>query len=538
MFSDPGPAKSKSHGAISMLGRTIAAAAILVLASCGPEAPSAPAPAEPELSSDYQVTLKPTLTDAGEVDAIEVRAVLDSELAPGEDRLQLMVPIAYVMVTGIAERTLDLKVTDRQGEIPLSFEDGEPVPGGFPYFRTFTAERGVSFPVEISYRSLVQPPNTPGGPAFGIRPSKGGVSGSGAGFMLYPSNTMAETSVLDWDLSAFGSDDPVGVTTYGAGRVEVDRSPGQLVQAWLMAGPAGRYPKAADDSRFHGYWLGDFPYEVEAELEFTEHMYQFLGEFFTHLDPAPRYTVFLRQLDTPPYGGATALYNSFMLSRGPAREEEFGQPGPRQTFVHEMLHQWVGFIAEDHGNATWFNEGLTTYYEYTLPFRAQEISYDEFVAGLNELSERYYANPGREMSAQAIVEVGFNDGDIRHVPYVRGAFYFADLDARIREASQGERSLDDLMERVFRERQSEALTLTIESWAAEANKETGEDELARVRGINIDGSFFFPSKNAFGSCVIGEEATATKENESYETMVWQPVPDVDPETCFSGSDLD
>ena len=511
----------------------LGAAIALVLASCGSDDPSKPVQVEQEAVADYQVTLKPTLSETGEVDAIEVEAILDSELAPGEDRLQLRVPITYVMVTGIAERTMDLKVRDELGDIPLSFADGEPVPGGFPYFRTFTAERDVSFPVEISYRSLVQPAYGPNGPAFGIRPSKGGVSGSGAGFMLYPSNTVAETSVLEWDLSAFERGDPVGVTTYGPGRVEVAMSPGQLVQAWLMAGAAGRYPEDAENSKFHGYWLGDFPYDVEAELEFTEHMYRFLGDFFTHLDPAPRYTVFLRQLDTQPYGGATALYNSFMLSRGPAREDEVGKPGPRQTFVHEMLHQWVGSIEEGHGNGTWFTEGLTTYYEYTLPFRAGEISFDDFVAGLNELSERYFANVGRSMSAEEIVNVGFDDGDIRHVPYVRGAFYFADLDARIRAASNGERNFDDLMERVFRARQDGSLSLTIESWAAEAARETGEDELARVREINIEGALFFPSAGAFGGCVVGEETTALKDGESYETMTWMPVPQADPNDCYS-----
>lgn len=513
----------------------VCTAAAVSLAACGPEESVTLEPTQQGAIADYQVTLKPTLSETGEVDAIEVTARLNKGLAQGEDRLKLMVPITYVMVTGIAERTLNLTVTDAEGDIPLSYEDGEPVPGGFPYFRTLTAEREVSFPVMISYRSLVQPAYGPNGPAFGIRPSRGGVSGSGAGFMLYPSNTMAETSVLDWDLSAFAGEETIGVTTYGAGRVEVDRSPAQLVQAWLMAGATERFPTGDEDSKFNGYWLGDFPYNVEAELEFTEHMYEFLGGFFTHLDPAPRYTVFLRQLDTQPFGGATALYNSFMLSRGPAREEEFGQPGPRQTFVHEMLHQWVGFIAEDHGNATWFNEGLTTYYEYTLPFRAGEISFEEFVEGLNELSERYFANPGRSMTADQIVNIGFDDGDIRHVPYVRGAFYFADLDARIRAASNGERTFDDLMERVFRERENGTLVLTIESWAVEAAKETGADELSRVREINIDGAFFLPSVNAFGGCVVGEETNETRGDRTFESMVWLPVPKASPNDCYERS---
>lgn len=513
----------------------LALSVTLSLAACGqPEPVPEPEAMTEQTTSEpvYSVILKPTLGTDGEVDAIEVSATLDGALAEGEDRLKLMVPVVYVMVSGIAERTLDLQVSDASGDVPLSFEDGEPVPGGFPYYRTFTAEREISFPVSISYRSLVQPPNTPGGPAFGIRPSAGGVSGSGAGFMLYPSNSNATRSKLSWDLSAFSGEDAVGVTTYGAGEVEVDLSPSRLAQAWLMAGPAERYPDADADSRFNSYWLGDFPYVVRDEMIFVEHMYRYLGDFFTHLDPPPRYTVFLRQLDTPPYGGATALYNSFMLSRGPAREEEIGKAGPRQTFVHEMLHQWVGFMEEEHGNMTWFTEGLTTYYEYTLPFRAGEISFADFVDGLNKLSVRYFANPGRDMSAEAIVKVGFNDEHIRHVPYVRGAFYFADLDARIRAASNGERSFDDLMARIFRERESGALSLTIASFAEEASKETGADELDRLRAINLDGQFFYPSPNAFGSCVSGETRELSNEGEAYQGMVWSPVQGVPSDACY------
>ena len=512
----------------------VACASLALLGACSPsENEPASSDASAEVSvPHFDMTLKPTLGADGEVDAIEVTSVLYGGLAEGEERLQLSVPVVYVMVAGIAERTLDLAVTDAEGEVALTYEDGEPVPGGFPYFRTFTAARDVNFPVEISYRSLVQPPHTPNGPAFGIRPSAGGVSGSGAGFMLVPTNGAAENSSLHWDLSEFG-EDAVGVTTFGTGDVEVEGAPSRLMQAWLMAGPAERYPEGVEDSPFNGFWLGDFPYDEREEMIFVSHMYNYVSTFFTHLDPAPRYTVFMRQLDTPPYGGATALYNSFMLSRGPGREEEFGRRGPRQTFAHEMLHQWVGFLSEDFGEATWFNEGLTTYYEYTLPFRAGEISFEDYVDGLNKLSARFYANPGRDMSAADIVAVGFNDGDIRHVPYVRGGIYFADLDARIRAASNGARSFDDLMERVFRLRESGELELTMQAWAEEVSKETGEDELARINAIHIDGEVFFPAPEAFGSCVTGSRGDILSEGEAFEGMIWRASENASPETCFA-----
>ncbi len=517
---------------------TLVVAGPLILAGCSETTPETTevAPSEPAVVSEapsYSAVLKPVLDAEGEVNGIAVDAVLSGGLAEDQARLQLMAPVVYVMVDGIADRIMDLEVTDEAGDIEFTTEDGDPVPGGFPYFRTWTATRDVSFPVEISYTSLVQPAGSRNGPAFGIRPSDGGVSGAGAGFMLVPSNVDSQTNYLSWDLSEF-DDDAIGVSTFGDGAAEFSGAPAAMMQGWYMAGPAGRYPTDYEDHPFKGFWLGEFPYDVEAELEFTSHMYDFLSTHFTHLDPVPDYRVFLRQLDTPPYGGATALANSFMLSRGPAREEEYGKEGPRQTFTHEMLHQFVGGINESHGNATWFLEGLTTFYEYTMPFRAGEIDQDAYVDGLNHLSNIYYTNPGREMSAQAIVEVGFNDGDIRHVPYQRGAFYFADLDTRIREASDGQRSLDDLMERVLNGREDGSLDLTIENWAAEAAKETGADELSIVRRVNLDGELFVPSAEAFGSCVAGEPSVFVLEDGTEVSGIsWKKASDMNGQACFA-----
>ena len=137
------------------------------------------------------------------------------------------------------------------------------------------------------------------------------------------------------------------------------------------------------------------------------------------------------------------------------------------------------------------------------------------------------------MSAAEIVAVGFNDGDIRHVPYVRGGIYFADLDARIRAASDGTRSFDDLMERVLRLRESGELELTLEAWAEEASKETGEDELSRVNAIHIQGEVFFPAAEAFGSCVTGSRGEVLSEGKMFEGMIWRAVESVAPETCFA-----
>lgn len=479
----------------------------------------------------YEITLRPELNGEGEVEAIAVRSTLSGGLKEGETLLKLSAPVVYVNVEGIADRITELDVRDVSGPVEFTLEEDAAVPGGFPYFRHWTATRAVEFPIEINYRALVQPEGGINGPAFGIRPSKGGISGAGAGFMLVPVNAASDQSVLEWDLTAFGPG-AVGVTTFGEGRVTVDGPPAALMQGWLMAGHAGQFPPAEQESHFRAYWLGDFPYDERAEMAYAAKLYDYFTDFFGYLDPAPDYRVFLRQLDTPPYGGATALANSFMMSRGPALPEEMGQTSPRSTIAHELIHMWVGGLRGEHVLTNWFSEGLTSYYEYTLPFRAGELSFEAYVEGLNELSDRFYMNPGREMDAIEVGRIGFSNGDIRHVPYVRGALYFADLDARVREASQNTVTLDDVTREAFELRQSGELELTIEDWADHVRSYTGVNEDMLVRELHRDGGMIYPASSAFGACVRGERARVERGGETFETMRWFPVDGVAPEDCF------
>ncbi|WP_158586705.1 M61 family metallopeptidase [Henriciella mobilis] len=481
----------------------------------------------------YALTLKPEVDENGVVEAIEVSSQLTGGLAEGEERLKLFAPVVYVNVMGIADRVTELDVRDASGSIDFTIEEDDPVPGGYPYFRHWTAKRDVTFPVSINYRALVQPEGGPGGPAFGIRPSAGGISGAGAGFMLVPSNAASQESILEWDLSGF--DQPsLGVTTFGDGRAVVEGPPPAIMQGWYMAGPVEHYPDDVTEGDFHAYWLGDFPFDEREGMSFTAKMYDYFEGYFEHLDPAPEYRVFMRLLQTPPYGGGTALANSFMLSRGPVQPEEeknedYGDI--RMVFVHELLHQWVGSVEGGSIDENWWSEGLTTYYQYTLPFKAGEIAFEEYVEGINRLSRNLYTNPGRDWSIAEIKKVGFDDNDIRHVPYQRGALYFADLDARIRAASGGERDLHSFLSDVFVARETGDIALTPDKWRELVREQTGEDETAFHKALHVDGMVFFPAAGSFGPCVVGERVTLERDGESFDAMQWLPASDADPKTC-------
>lgn len=122
---------------------------------------------------DFDVTLKPLRTD-GKVDRVEVAQVIDGNLPAGEP-LTLAAVVAIFGTPDVADRITDLKVVDADGDIPLKAEDDPAKPGTF-YYRRWKAQRTVRFPVSVSYTAAVQPEGKGSGPAYGLRPSGGGVA--------------------------------------------------------------------------------------------------------------------------------------------------------------------------------------------------------------------------------------------------------------------------------------------------------------------------------------------------------------------------
>ncbi len=476
-----------------------------------------------------ETVLKPVRDGGAEVVAIEVRSVLTEG---GEAAFALSAPVTYAGVRGVADRVQNLTVTDARGAVPLAAVDDPVAPGGFPYFRHWTAQRPVSYPVTISYRSAVQPAGAPQGPPFGIRPSGGGVSGAGAGFLVLPEQVGEAQLKLRWDLTGLARGSSA-VASFGDGDVELTGDPEKLRQAWYMAGPMGRYPKRGDVDGFSGTWLGQAPFDPAAELAWSGKLYQQLDKDFGYLKPAPRYRVFMRFLDTPPVGGGTALANSFMLSRGSAPRDPDAE-GPRTTFAHEMIHQWVGGIESPGavGISSWFSEGLTTHYTALAPLRSGFSSVEDYGRQIDAMARGYWGSEARDWSAEKIAKAGFGSESIRHVPYNRGALYFADLDAKIRAKSGGKRRLDDLLAPMFVSRE-QGVTFDHEAWKAMVGRELGPEAVATFEKVVLGGDMLVPDAGAFGPCFTREPATYEVGGAHVQGYRWVRVASVPEATCRS-----
>lgn len=479
-------------------------------------------------AGQYAATLRPVTQGSAEVSAIDVMLRITAPASRLAEPLHLMAPIVYPGVPGAADRLTDLVFEDQSGPLPMTVTNDPAVPGGFPYFRRWKAERPVQYPVIVRYRAMVQPDHTPGGPPFGMRPVGGGVSGAGVSFLIQPASQADMPATLAWDLRDLPAGS-IAVTSHGENAVAA-ASPNDLAQGWYLAGPAGRYPQESGSHGYSAAWLGTPTFDAPAEMAWAAKVYNWLGGYFPHLKPTPDYRVFMRFHEQPPFGGATALPKSFMLSRGPLKPGE-AAVAPRTTLIHEMLHQWTGGIDAPHGISSWFSEGLTTYYETILPARGGFATLDEFESAINELASNYYSNPALRLSAAEITKVGFKDDVIRHMPYQRGALYFADLDARIRAKSNGTRTLESLLFQIFQEREK-GVRFDHARWLELITQELGEGERARFERVILQGAEVLqPASNAFGPCFARLSARYTVEGETRDGFRWIRVPTVPEGKC-------
>jgi predicted metalloprotease with PDZ domain len=221
-----------------------------------------------------------------------------------------------------------------------------------------------------------------------------------------------------------------------------------------------------------------------------------------------------------------------MLSGPPNGLEDTNGEPPTGTFFHEMIHMWVGQVEGPQGVTSWFSEGLTSFYTMVLPLRGGFESVADYRESVERLPERYYTSPGLGMSAEAITEVGFTDNDIRETPYVRGNLYFADLNARIREKSDGDRGLDGLMRGIFDRRQLDKnYTFDHDAWVAAISAELGPEAGAEFQARIIEGETFAPVPGTFGPCFEREPAQYETGSGTVDGYRWVRNTEVPDEQC-------
>ena len=439
--------------------------------------------AQPSLS----VLLKPGRMDEARGQGTLVVELRFSELPVKVGAPLLTLPMVIANTATVAETLTDLRAADADGEVPLTVKD-DPAKG-LVWSRHWLAARATRGPVVVRYVAPVDntPPTRGSGPPYALRTEGGGVSGVGNTFILLPEDKSIRKISLRWDLTAL----PQGSTatsSFGEGDVALPDGPAdQLASTVFMAGPMKREPGVVSQTGFSSAWLGRPPFDPAPLMAWTNRLHGWMSGFFQD-KTIPPYRVFLRY-NPINAGGGTALTRSFLTTYGADTKGD----SLKGTLSHEMVHTWT-----DSDAGQWYGEGVAVHYQGLLPFRAGLLSPEEFLEDLNDTARRYYANPLNGTPDGEIAPRFWEDSRIRVLPYDRGGLYFAMLDGRIRRASRGGRSVDDLVLEMNR-RFAAGQKADDAAWVELVVRELGEDG-HKLHQSMLAGGLMLPEPDDFGPC--------------------------------------
>lgn len=210
--------------------------------------------------------------------------------------------------------------------------------------------------------------------------------------------------------------------------------------------------------------------------EFINVIHTMLNEYTRIFDNAPPiYIVAIRSADEH---DGEAFYNSFNQV---IMEQALG--GSRVVWAgvlsHEMFHLYAGgsyLQGTDKTTVEWFSEGFTEYYTSLSMLRTGLIDEDTYYEKLGYYLSRYYMTTQRWPEERiSLVDAGQDKGANWFFLYGGGAVMALALDLDIREQTDGERSLDDVMGLLMRRFGDTGRTHNVQDVLDAVNEISGSD---------------------------------------------------------------
>lgn len=185
----------------------------------------------------------------------------------------------------------------------------------------------------------------------------------------------------------------------------------------------------------HANGCESFTLIVSAETDFTaspHHLLFDLSNASTALQVGDRYsTNYVALLPAPETEGVT-LGNGMAIS-----DTAYNLSASNPAWLHEYVHMRQRF--ETSRAMRWFTEASASYYGYNLSIQEGYFSQEEF-------DRRLYAMMKSPHNSSVLADPA--TWQSRKTPYVKGTVVLAALDRRIRERTDGDRSLRDVFRRM------------------------------------------------------------------------------------------
>ncbi len=313
----------------------------------------------------------------------------------------------------------------------------------------------------VTYRIQLPPPPMEG-PRAAWRPflsQTGGLLGGPHAFMYVLGAELAPAHVRlelpgDWQV-ATGLEPTTDARTFFAPSVDV------LVDSPILVGKLRDWQFDVDGVPHRVvYWPSPEPAAFDTTA-FVAGIEGLVREAVTLFGRAP-YREYTFMFQDGAYGGLEHL-NSVTLG-GPSADLATNPHAVLAETAHEFIHTWnlmrirpaeyrsVDYRTQPPTAGLWFSEGLTMFYADLLLRRARlPVTDSTRLAHLERLIARYLANPGNaRYSAEAVSRVAYNAppgslGDYSASVHLQGELTGSVLDLMVRDATNGTRSMDDVM---------------------------------------------------------------------------------------------
>jgi hypothetical protein len=423
----------------------------------------------------------------GTIDYINLTIHLEKpDAAAGSTVVHL--PSTIVSREGIDLNLSDIQATDSQGALPLVEAAGSST--STATYRDFRPQRSTSGDVTIQYRARVGVSGH-NGPLFDLLGRDGGANGAGVSFLTLPDSHQPFRISIRWDLSLLPPGSR-GVTSRGEGTLSLVGPPDLAAYCFYFVGSVHSFTPPGSDVTL--YWLTQPPFNAQVMAANISRLYQYETKFFGGSELA--YRVFLRANPFAASGG-TAQPQSFMLGYSSTFS---GNASPYQMLIaHEMTHNWP-VLSGEHVDTAWYTEGTAEYYSLLLSLRDGIISLDQFTQQINHRIASYLSNPLHTVDSNAAGEAFWKDSRAQAIPYGRGLLYLINTNERIREATHGQRNLDDVVLWVLAQQRS-GKDVGNREWVDKVGSLIGEDLAKADFSAMMSGSLSAALPETFSPCL-------------------------------------
>ncbi|MBC5992087.1 M61 family metallopeptidase [Pontibacter cellulosilyticus] len=199
--------------------------------------------------------------------------------------------------------------------------------------------------------------------------------------------------------------------------------------------------------------------------------------------------------------GGTVVRNAISVYPDKSKPLEANKYDIIRLIAHENFHLWNGqdAIASDpatpEGYYKWFSEGFTEYYANLTLYREHMYSNEDFIDWVNQAIRKYESNPYSLTATPERMKTEYwTNSSVRNVAYNRGALLALLFDLKIKQMTDGHKSLDDLMQMMMKKSREKPF---VDSDIIASLQELTQQDWSKFYADHVLGTTPLPFKQVF-----------------------------------------